>query len=138
MEMSAADTHIAKSVTKSFNAAQSGSIWKMWMPVFITDVKDNLRPCDSQKVKAKYANAQRKMLSMWLTVMTEPLNMKADYDDLKELLQAQTVTLNSPDLVAEGLTYARMNEILYGKCVQAASQYHPYMVNRIAVDNGLA
>ena len=99
------------------------------MPGFITDVKGNLRPCDSQKVKAKYANAQRKMLSMWLTVMTEPLNMKADYDDLKELLQAQTVTLNSPDLVAEGLTYARINEILYDKCVQATSKYHPFMVN---------
>ena len=129
----------AKSVTKNFNAAQSGSVWKMWMPVFITDVKDNLRPCDSQKVKSKYANAQRKMLSMWLKTLTEPQNMmKADYDDLKELLQEETVKLNSPDLVAEGLTYARMNEILYDKCVQATSQYHPFMVNRIAVDNGLA
>ena len=128
----------AKSVTKNFNAAQSGSVWKMWMPVFITDVKDNLRPCDSQKVKSKYANAQRKMLSMWLKTLTEPQNMKADYDDLKELLQEETVKLNSPDLVAEGLTYLRMNEILYDKCVQATSQYHPFMVNRIAVDNGLA
>ena len=93
----------AKSVTKNFNAAQSGSVWKMWIPVFITDVKDNLRPCDSQKVKSKYANAQRKMLSMWLKTLTEPQNMKADYDDLKELLQEETVKLNSPDLIANGL-----------------------------------
>ncbi len=75
----------------------------MWMPVFITDVKGNLRPCDSPKIKAKYANAQRKM---WLKTMTESQNMKADYDDLKELLQEETVKLNSPDLVAEGLTYS--------------------------------
>ena len=31
-----------------------------------------------------------------------------------------------------------MNKILYDKCVQATSQYHPHMVNRIAPDDGLA
>ena len=71
-KMSEAVSISVKPVTKSFNAAQSGSVWKMWLPVFITDVKDNLRPCDSQKVKSKYANAQRKMLTAWLTIMTDP------------------------------------------------------------------
>ena len=72
------DAVIVKPVTKSFNAAQS--IWKMYLPVFITDVKDSLRPCDSPKVKAKFANAQRKMLTAWLTLMTDPKHMKTDHD----------------------------------------------------------
>ena len=136
--MSEAVSISVKPVTKSFNAAQSGSVWKMWLPVFITDVKDNLRPCDSQKVKAKYANAQRKMLTVWLTIMTDPKNMKADHVELKDLLVEAIRALNSPDLMAEGLDYARMSEILYDKCVQSTSQYHPFMVNRIASDDGLA
>ena len=130
------DAVIVKPVTKSFNAAQS--IWKMYLPVFITDVKDSLRPCDSPKVKAKFANAQRKMLTAWLTLMTDPKHMKTDHDDLKVLIEEKIEALNSNDLKAEGLNYARMSELLYDKCVQATSQYHPHMVNRIASDNGLA
>ena len=127
-----------KLVTKSFNATQPGSVWKVFMPVFITEVKDNLRPCDNPKVKAKYANAQRKMLTAWLKIMTDPKHMKADHIDLKDLLVEAIGKLNSQDLVNEGLTFARMNEILYDKCVQATSQYHPFMVNRIETDDGLA
>ena len=70
------DVVMVKAVTKSFNAAQS--IWKMYLPVFITDVKDSLRSCDSPKVKAKFANAQRKMLTAWLTLMTDPKHMKTE------------------------------------------------------------
>ena len=79
------------------------------------------------------------MLTVWLTTMTDPKHIKTDHhDDLKELLVEAIRALNSPDLMAEGLDYARMNEILYDKCVQATSQYHPFMVNRIAPDNGLS
>ena len=130
------DAVIVKPVTKSFNAAQS--IWKMYLPVLISGVKDSLRPCDSPKVKAKFANAQRKMLTAWLTLMTDPKHMKTDHDDLKVLIEEKIEALNSNDLKAEGLNYARMSELLYDKCVQATSQYHPHMVNRIASDNGLA
>ena len=106
------DAAIVKPVTKSFNAAQS--IWKMYLPVFITDVKDSLRPCDSPKVKAKFANAQRKMLTAWLTLMIDPKHMKTDHDDLQELIIEKIDALNSNDLKAEGLNYARMNEIDIG------------------------
>ena len=92
-------------------------------------MKGNLHPRDSPKVNAKYANAQRKMLTVWLTTMTDPKHIKSDHDDLKEVLVEAIRALNSPDLMAEGLDYAHMNEILYGKCVQATSQYHPFMVN---------
>ena len=110
----------------------------MYMPVLISGVKGSLRPCDSPKVKAKYANAQRKMLTVWLTTMTDPKNIKSDYDDLLELLVESINPLISNDLKTEGLSFTRMNEILYDKCVQATSQFHPHMVNRIAPDNGLA
>ena len=132
------DAIIVKPVTQSLNAAQS--VWKMYLPVLITRVKGSLRPCDSPKVKAKYANAQRKMLTVWLTTMTDPKHIQTDHDDLKAVLEEAIRALNSPDLMAGGLDYARMNEILYmyDKCVQATSQYHPFMVNRIAPDNGLS
>ena len=108
------------------------------MPVLISGLKDSLHPCDSPKVKSKYANAQRKMLTAWQTTMTDPKHMKSDHDELKEVLVEAIRALNSPDLMAKGLDYARMNEILYDRCVQATSQYHPFMVNRIAPDNGLS
>ena len=130
------DAVIVKPVTQSFNAAQS--VWKQYLPVLISGLKDSLRPCDSPKVKSKYANAQRKMLTVWLTTMTYPKHIKTDHDDLKAVLEEAIRALNSPDLMAEGLDYARMNEILYGKCVQETSQYHPFMVNRIPPDNGLS
>ena len=62
--------------------------------------------------------------------MTDPKHMKSDHDELKEVLVEAIRALNSPDLMAEGLDYARMNEILYDRCVQATSQYHPFMIRR--------
>ena len=72
--------------------------------------------------------------------MTDPIgkNIKSDYDDLLELLVESINPLISNDLKTEGLSFTRMNEILYDKCVQATSQFHPHMANRIAPDNGLA